>query len=349
MNETKCLACKASLAEGSAAIPFFPSSLHYPTNFDHLKIIYCKQCGFSTTDQPIPGPLLDEYYEKHYIGKAFKLRSLKSMKDFGQTWFDVRSASQFNLIEKFLDLRKVEDYYEIGPGEGAALVTLKKLYPAIKLFISEPQTFKKTLFKEMEINFVDNVLTGNQRNKYDLVFMSHSLEHFNGQDIPAVLTKIFNSLRDGGAFFCEIPNADLLKYPLAGETVVPHLSFFSRESIQKFFEDVGFTVMFNSCAGDDQRSKKIDDETRKHLESIGVFNFKIDETGRFKINQKLLEYQHHSNRTRSFKEALANLPFLVDVKRKFKFKGPLSVLQDNHFKYSEDREFIRILGIKKKK
>jgi SAM-dependent methyltransferase len=347
VQEQTCSACSHKIDTTVHSMDFSPTSLHYPKEFNSLKIIYCERCGESTTNKPLSIELLNEYYEKYYIGKAYKLRKTTSMNDFGENWYEKRSFSQLMLLNHFIDFHSIKQIYEIGAGEGSSLVTLKKAYPHLELNISEPQSYKTLLFKDLGVNLRAPILDdAPSKASYDLVTMSHALEHFNGQDIDNVLNKIFNSLKTGGHYFCEVPNADLGKYPLAGEKVVPHLTFFSLKSIQLHLEKAGFEIVFANCAGKSQLSKNCDQPFFDKLESLGTFIFKEDESGKFLINQKLLAFTRKEEQREKTKSLLTSNNRVLDLIRKLRQSSPLSFLKDDYFQYSPNNEYIRIIGKK---
>lgn len=143
------------------------------------------------------------------------------------------------LINKFFDFKNGSKVLEIGSGVGHFFRTINYMNLETINFTLEPQqdshpSLKKINVNRLGIDLFDN-LTEDLQGSFDLVTMSHVLEHFNAIDISEVLVIIHSILRKNGVFFCEVPNADLDKYPDAGDLVRPHLAFFSAKSISNLF------------------------------------------------------------------------------------------------------------------
>ena len=182
--------------------------------------------------------------------------------------------------------------------------------------------------------------------------MSHSLEHFNAADISTILNGIYNALSEGGYFLCEVPNANLDKYPDAGDLVVPHLAFFSIESIKHFFKEVGFKMKFINTCGNNQ----LDKITRKYLNDNakkGYYNFETSDDGKMKINIYTRKYFEIKNKRRNRRlfliKILEKIPLFDSFRnlvRKLKSHDIYDILNDSNFIYSEDREFIRVIAKK---
>ena len=61
----------------------------------------------------------------------------------------------------------------------------------------------------------------------DFVISTHTIEHFNANNIKNIFNEVKKMLKPGGIFFCEVPHANLHKFPDVNEVVNLHLSFFS--------------------------------------------------------------------------------------------------------------------------
>jgi predicted SAM-dependent methyltransferase len=185
--------------------------------------------------------------------------------------------------------------------------------------------------------------------------MSHSLEHFNPGSIPQVVEGVSVMLRAGGCFFCEVPNANLTKYPNAGERVVPHLSFFSEESLQRVVTSKGLMTRFLSTCGDNQIGKNQEVQLA-WLEKSGAFVYVPDpETGVLR-NQKYHEYLREKTRRQQLRRMVLNLLMrihgrrllfkAIDLLRRWRQQPHNEVLSSSMFCYGKDREFIRLLAQK---
>ena len=163
-------------------------------------------------------------------------------------------------------------------------------------------------------------------------------------------------LKPGGYFFCEVPNADLLKFPNAGERVVPHLTFFSILSLKKILKRNNFDISFIETCGNLQRDKDAGSIIEEY-ERIGMFRFKEDQR-----NSKILrniyfdDFLEREARKKYKKNNILKFLFKILGKKistkLFKILGKIrkpsieKVLSTEYFSYKEDAEFIRLLAKK---
>ena len=263
----KCPACKHDVSADNAQ-SYSPCTMDKLAIFDELKIVTCHNCHFSFPNKKISEEDLEFYYSESYSGKA-KKNKINNMREFdsSNTWYNVRYLSQIELIRKYIELNSNTKILEIGSGSGDLFRTLKHLGYKTKNYAHEPGGDTHSSLEMLGVTVLKfglntESMSKNNLKKYDLIVMSASLEHFNAVDIPNILNFIHNSLKDDGYFLNEVPNADLIKYPDAGERVIPHLAFFSNESIKYFFNDAGLEIVFQNTCGDNQFSKKISEETK---------------------------------------------------------------------------------------
>jgi SAM-dependent methyltransferase len=96
-----------------------------------------------------------------------------------------------------------------------------------------------------------------EENTYDLIVLSHSLEHL--LDPRNVLELILRSLRAGGLLYIEVPNIPrdtLLRFPDHPWTPrfdEPHIAFFSETVLRSTLEAAAFHLQFLSTAGPEYR------------------------------------------------------------------------------------------------
>jgi SAM-dependent methyltransferase len=263
------------------------------------------------------------------------------------------------LIRKFCELKPHTKVLEIGSGIGDLFRTLKYLGYNTDNYAIEPGVDAHPTLEMLGVNILKMSLNGESltkipQNTFDIVVMSHSLEHFNSMDISDILNGIFNSLKPGGYFLCEVPNANLIKYPDAGDRVVPHLAFFSIKSIKHFLTKVGFEINFLNACGNNQFSKKSpSDEYMQMLKDKGYFNYNISDNGRVKINIGYHNWLLEKTKQRKRRAFIRNIFIkvlsstkLLSVVRKLRSPYIYDILNDSNFIYSEDREFIRVIAKK---
>jgi SAM-dependent methyltransferase len=357
----KCLACFSENSDPKA-FKYTPTTIDKLKIFDNRKILCCKNCGFGMIEKDVDEEMLKRYYSSDYSGKARKKIHTKAVTiDIRTSFsFDVRSLSQLNLIRQYIDFNSELTVLEIGSGTGDFLFSLRQMNFTGKYVAFEPQDQAHKCLEELGANIEKDIfdLKGAQKykNSVDLVIMSHSLEHFNPGKISEITSAVHTMLRVGGIFFCEVPNADIVKYPNAGEKVVPHLSFFSEDSIKNFVQKADMDLLFINACGNNQFDKDEDLKIRE-LEKIGHFVFDLDEKNGILRNQSYHRYLESERKRLLKKNKLLNIAFksigkktmmmMINLLRKYRQNSYNLFLGSSYFQYGHDREFLRVIAIKR--
>jgi len=244
------------------------------------------------------------------------------------------------LLAQYVDLYEIEKLLDIGCGWGDTFSTLNNMGMKDNLgkyYALEGGKNYKNRLDELGVSLIDwnsDVLEigENYNNFFDVVFMSHVLEHFNAEHLRDVLSNIYRYLRDGGRLFLEVPN-DCANYQLLeNENQVPHLSFFSKESLCRLLLDVGFHVEFAGEVGGIKETAKqythpIRSEFRKRVKKI-IYKYSL-------IKRLLNVIQYF------FKYHIPSI-------KKYYFSDSLTdIISSKNFKYGKNRASIRICATKR--
>ncbi len=354
----KCPACGFDNKEPNK-YQYTPTTIDKLKLFDENDILCCSKCSFGMIERDVSNDLLQSYYSSEYSGKAKKVAETKAVDLKTEYSVDSRSISQLALIKNFVELSSNVTVVEIGPGKGDFLFSMRKIGFKGKLIAFEPQKQAHEFLENLNVTIEKDVFSLQKSNKYkntvDLVVMSHSLEHFNPGQISEILNGINIMLRKGGAFFCEVPNANIVEYPNSGERVVPHLSFFSIDSLKNFLSKSGFNMTFINTCGDSQFDKdhKLEIEL---LKKNGNFIFDEDtENGIFR-NIKYHDNLKKDSKAQRRKQKLIRIIInflgkkqfllLINKIRKYRQKSHYSLIASKEFTYGNDREFIRLIALK---
>lgn len=359
----KCPACLTN-----TEFKLMPSYKYTPTTIDKLKvfderlILCCPNCNFGMIETDVDEAVLENYYSSDYSGKARKQAEIETkITDFrSKNSLDLRSLSQLLLIGQHVDIKSNLKVVEIGPGKGDLLFSLKQMDFCGEHIAFEPQEQAHSFLRELGSQIEDYNFNIEGAKKFhksiDLVIMSHALEHFNPGKIPEILKAISSMLKKNGLFFCEIPHADLIKYPNSGEMVVPHLSFFSMNSVRHFIKNSEMNLKFLETYGISQFNK--DEEKRiDELKKIGHFIFDEDSDNQDILRNRnyhiYLDREHAKQKKKqrllnSAKAILGtkNLLFILDWIRKLRQPSLSSLISAKHFSYGKDREYIRFIAQK---
>lgn len=354
----KCIACGVEDNQPKR-FSYTPTTIDKLKIFDEREILYCGNCGFGMIEKDVNHSVLQTYYTSDYAGKAKKHVETRATDNRTNHSFDVRSLSQLALIKQYVDIDSDFTIVEIGAGTGDFLFSLKQIKFGGRYIAFEPQLQSheclKNLGGEVEKCVFDYHNAAKFADSADLVIMSHSLEHFNPGDVREIVNSVAMILKKGGTFFCEVPNANLGLYPNAGERVVPHLSFFSIDSLKYLLTSSNMDILFLNACGSEQLKK---DTKRKiqELDKKGCFVFDMDHENNILRNRKYHQYMEAESVRRRNRQRILNTcsrifgrkltMFAINVVRRCKQKPHSSLIGDSHFSYGPSREFIRLIAKK---
>lgn len=127
-------------------------------------------------------------------------------KDEDQKWRKICSKYKAEMIAKLCDKNNLEKILEIGAGDGSVLESLERLnfgenYYALEISNSGVQEIKKKqISKLIDVNLFDGVKSKYSEKEFDLVIMSHVVEHVEN---PRQLIK--EAKRIGKHLYIEVP------------------------------------------------------------------------------------------------------------------------------------------------
>ena len=251
----RCLQCE------SASLIFVRS---YRTNSNHGRRVFggsaLYQCPDCSLVQSAPRPesgILEDYYKQDYRTKGYAGSDVADVSRFpnDNLYYSNRGQSIAELLKGFLS-KPDPRILDIGAGYGHILYFLGKQFPESSRFAVE---FSEACVRHLESQ---KIVVRNQpveealsemKNQFDLVILSHVLEHLLNP--KRVLQLIHSSLRKDGLLYIEVPNippGSLLRYPdhvWAPRFDEPHVSFFCESTMRRLVEPVGFDLQFSSTAG----------------------------------------------------------------------------------------------------
>lgn len=142
---------------------------------------------------------------------------------------------------------------DIGAGYGDIFDVSKILFHQSDGYVFEPDEYTQNsltkkgvhVFKE---SFLVNKNYDNIKLKFDIIIMSHVLEHYNAMDVIAILKKLSHFLSQYGVLFIEVPCDDMQIVKDFRKNDAPHLSFFSMKALREALERAGMEVLYiNTC------------------------------------------------------------------------------------------------------
>ncbi|QLC26648.1 class I SAM-dependent methyltransferase [Parasphingopyxis algicola] len=212
---------------------------HEPIFGDRF-IALCSECGFGNSQPNIPNHLLAQYYASDFAPR-FRGKVAKG------EWpiLDERSVAQISLARLFCHFEAGDGFLDLGPGAGVSFFTASQLLPEPKMFgVEMNEEMIDNIGKRIpDVRFAPDI-EGIARIKdapIRLALTSHSLEHFNGDGVIDALRDVYTILEYGGTLFVEVPHWDLREFDKRRNDV-PHLCFFSKDSLDRALRAAGFEI-----------------------------------------------------------------------------------------------------------
>lgn len=226
MITTQCPSCGSSKYSEIAKY----RSLH--ASFANT-LVKCSNCSLVYAE-PMPTDSFLSNYNSNYFKKAHNI----DIRAGSNISMKLLSRIRFNYLQKYFfnDFVGKPRILEIGPGFGYLAKEILSNYPTNSYSAVEADSQAASVLKSYGINLLtfDSLNACNQ--DYDLVIMSHVLEH-----IPNPSTFI-NILRDKlsvqGSIFIDVPCSDYL-YKRINE---PHVIFFDKHSLSFLLSSNGFII-----------------------------------------------------------------------------------------------------------
>ena len=232
-----------------------------------MNVFYCKNCNHYITgdsEKEINKKLVDLYSGKYWHDR-------KAVESIESNYTDIDSLgkyrnwiSQYSYCKQYLKNKK--NILEIGVGGGQASYWFEK--EGYEIFGVEPdfrnvELINKKLKKGKIIHsFIEEF---NLEKQFDVIWMSHVLEHLIRPDI--FLEKIKKNLENDGIFFIEVPNIEHKPTLKTSIFENPHIHHFSRKSLLKLVEK-HFDVISCDCF---RPATKIEGLKQKFLNSYKFY------------------------------------------------------------------------------
>ena len=210
-----------------------------------LTIDICKKCGhvFGSFDE-----LKFEAQNKKNCDNKFTHLSCEA------DYSEIRVGKQqmvdyfFNAFEQLNTQKQIKSVLDVKSARGDfALKALDYFGLSSIDCIEEDEYMTDTYRHNPKVNISHKKYYYSFESKeYDLVYSCHSLEHY--QNPKKVLTYIHQKVKDGGLFYVDVPNLDILDDQLNIDDFFydKHLHFFTSDLIIKFIENLGFKLLINN-------------------------------------------------------------------------------------------------------
>ena len=214
------------------------------TSYLKLPVFHCEKCTFYVTGESE----IAKHVESTYKDKHWGENNLWSAKDaIKNNYDDVKSQgkkrswiSQCKYCKPYMNNKK--KVLDIGAGQGQVSFWFDN--EGFSVTAIEPDAYNVKLINEKLKNvccLVGNAEDFNLKESFDIIWMSHVLEHvINPIDF---FKNVKKNLASDGIFFIEVPNCE--NYTILNSSIfkVPHTFHFSKQSLLNLVKKSGFRVI----------------------------------------------------------------------------------------------------------
>lgn len=209
----------------------------YP-GFEKVDIVKCLSCHLLQAN-PVPSDeFLNDYYQNSFGNSLERGYELTEKNEKG---YRLRAYHQFNFLRSFCNISN-GDYsvLDIGCHAGSLLSLFKER--GWRVTGIEPN--RRSIYGQkwygipiMQTAFSPGMFSASS---FHGALLSHVLEHLSNPQ--GCLSEIYRLLKPGGWFFIEVPN-ELRFMKKDGQSLIPHLFFFTPDTLRRMAESIGFQVV----------------------------------------------------------------------------------------------------------
>ena len=234
-----------------------------------IKRAHCKTCDIVFAD-PMPSDSTLAEFNASYFTCA---HGGKPQSRTATAFFSGIARLRMAYLESYLATYQitVSRVLELGPGPGFFARNWLERHPSSVYNAIETDSSCHASLKEIGVHLVDCSERQAKEEPFDLVVMSHVLEHVSSP--IQFISETTQNLRKGGALFIEVPCRDW-EHKSIDE---PHLLFFDKEPIKRLLQNQGFREIKVSYHGQKiahlQKASKVDSTImalRSKLIGMGV-------------------------------------------------------------------------------
>ena len=202
-------------------------------------VYICEGCKLYYIDMPTEKELIHFYESNYYSSKKNTITNFidKKIKN-------ARALSRFQYIKKYMTPNNNYSIAEIGAADGLLLNYFKKNKNNVfgyELNSKDRNTAKSKYNIDMQNDFYSK----KNNSKYDVVILSHVLEHF--LDPTKKIKNIYNALNEDGIIFIEIPctpnHNEVSKEDMNLFFQTEHTLHFNVDNLALLLVESGFTII----------------------------------------------------------------------------------------------------------
>ncbi|MBF0540428.1 MAG: class I SAM-dependent methyltransferase [Nitrospirae bacterium] len=205
--------------------------------FTNKNLIKCRDCSCVYISPMIEEDDLNKY------NQFYQQQNIQSFNQSSQQFSYHQSKARIDYITGIIGSLKGKDILDVGASYGYIYDVVSDIYSndinytAIELDISQLDYLKKKSIEAF------SQLSELPKRQYDLIILSHIIEHLNNPIDMINLLKRF--LKKDGYIYIEVPNSDYLYK----EIFESHIIFFNITSINELFKISNLILMDIGCFG----------------------------------------------------------------------------------------------------
>lgn len=211
--------------------------------------LICISCGLILTSPRIKQESLAYYYDKYYHPLNYGKESMQSQ----DSLYGLQQGEKiFNRLLSRIAKSKLE-VLEIGAGVGNVLAEFKASAALEDIYVDvlgteySQQCIEMCLEKGIEVLLGDALTVSKLDRKFDIVILSHVLEHFI--DIKSELFRISKLLKPDALVYIEVPGVfenhhkSYYDFSFLGYSVHAHMYNFTLDSLVNVLAQSGFSLL----------------------------------------------------------------------------------------------------------
>lgn len=200
-----------------------------------FKLLKCSNCGLMYVSPRIKEWVVNRFYDEYLSGKYEGY-----INNYDSSFREALFTEYFQLIKGFLNSNRGDKYFlDLGCASGNFMKIFRENgYESYGIEIAPLIAKKAEEFGKVCIGDVESELMKLYSNKFDIISLVDSIEHFNSP--RKVMELVYDKLKYGGIVFIETPNG------LANLDIMSrHFYLFSIESLARMLNTIGFDILYN--------------------------------------------------------------------------------------------------------
>ena len=252
--------------------------------------ILCSKCGLVRSAQVFDDEsnevFYKEYYRSMYVAPC-------SVADFIGIHQRLKGEEFLDLLKKTISISEVDSVADVGCGGGGVLLPFRKEGMNCIGYDYNTPYFQEGL--KLGLNLVEGDITQAKDEEFDLVILSHVMEHFLHP--IEEMQRIIKKVKRGKYLLVQVPGIKNLDIPYQANPIRyfqnAHVYNFDEKYLRVFFAKIGLNVIYG-----DEKCTFLLQKTRESLEKVEFIYDDVLQNNAIDILQYLRKTYSKSNKSR---------------------------------------------------